>query len=704
MELSFYPFMTKAIVLLFAALLPAVWMIAGVMRSGKVFIPDSRIFYAILSVPVAYVLSAVFANDKNKALLDFNFNTDSLIVILLGVLLSSSIILGVRNRRNFKKVAKVFPRILYLFAGLFVLQIVISKFNISSLSFLQTVTFVDSWMDLSAIFALLVIFLMYGGKKSGKYGVIFRSAIIIALLIFSGAVIYIANVFALLVLASFVYALKAFLSKPQNGGGILRLIPAIVVLIVSLLFVADKVVLQSRIVTTLQSLTGVSFVDVRPNWQGTLDVAKSVAKNSDWNTKLFGTGSGTFADQWRVHKPAEINETVFWNTVFTSGVGFIPTSVITGGVIMLISWLLFFIALFWFVIKTRLSMFGSMALFVWLYILLYPAGVAMILLGFALFGAMVAELVVNRRIKATVYNIKGESKDAFMAYIVIPVFVLLCVFSATVVVHRMVVNYYFEKASQLLLQGKMNDAELLLIRAKKWTDNAFIERSYTQIAFARLVDILKSAQIQESFYKELFKDTLTNVLSHAARAIKTDPYNPVNYILLGSISEQLALLNIEGAYDSAISAYKKAWELDTKNPALPLAIARIYSVSGDKQNAWKYVEESIKLKSNFDAAWYQYGLLALNEKDFEKAIVAFSNVVRVNANHANAMYYLSLLLAQKGQYKESLILMQRVGLLNPNNEDVKRNIAILKQKLQGIEEDAGNENASQSAPKPTTSD
>jgi hypothetical protein len=60
---------------------------------------------------------------------------------------------------------------------------------------------------------------------------------------------------------------------------------------------------------------------------------------------IFGSGPGTFVQDWSLYRPRELNNTIFWNSDFDTGIGFIPTSFITTGAVGAIAWIVF-LALF----------------------------------------------------------------------------------------------------------------------------------------------------------------------------------------------------------------------------------------------------------------------------------------------------------------------------------------------------------------------
>ena len=79
----------------------------------------------------------------------------------------------------------------------------------------------------------------------------------------------------------------------------------------------------------------INVLNVRPSWQSTFDVAQKVYTK----TPVFGSGPGTFGAEWLKYRDASLNSTAFWNVDFTSGIGFIPTSLVTTGIVGAVAWI-----------------------------------------------------------------------------------------------------------------------------------------------------------------------------------------------------------------------------------------------------------------------------------------------------------------------------------------------------------------------------
>ncbi len=682
MGLSFV--VVKMVVVTLIIVLPLLLLLVRKFRHGSMMVPHASVIFASVLLPIAYALSAFFATDQNTALLGFNFNTDSLVIVLLGFLsLILTTLLSVHKGTG-ERIRKAVLVVASAVIVLFLVQVAIQLSGIESLALLGSFQLVGSWLDVAALAGLLVISLLTLHKtaddevnKTHASHIILTTALMLFLGIFT-------NITLVFVLLGAVAVFKLVQAVRISGGATAKagIVLPVIVLCASLLFIVDNTLLDAKISNTIQGWTKVSFVDVRPNWQGTLDVAKGTVMESDMTAKLFGPGAGSFSEQWRMHKPEGVNSTQFWGTNFNNAIGFIPTSIITGGAVVFAAWIIFLLATLWAVVRSRGSALGLATLFIWIFAVLNPVDTLVLMVAFVITGLFVTELARMRLVRVVNHKLRGEGVNKAMVYVVIPVVLLSSIFALLVVSHRSVVNSYLIKASSMMIAGDMNDAEILLNKAKKITDAVLIEQGYTRVALAQLSSLLQENSAEDTeIDQDALQAALANVLAHAQRAIEREPENPANYTALGSISEQLIPLQIEGAGESALAAYAQAFALDPQNPSIPFAMARVYGAMENAEDALKALETSLTLKGNYEPALYQYGLLKLSQEDAETAIQALGTVVQINQNNANALYYLSLALIQEERIEEAIVVMQRVSTLNPDNEEVKQIITALTQQI-----------------------
>jgi tetratricopeptide (TPR) repeat protein len=678
----------KIFLLTAIVVVPLATLLMRRLRHGSIMIPNSGVLIAAGLLPLAYLGSALFAVDKSAALLSLNFNTDSFGAVLLGFLMLMLVVLmGVRKGIS-EKLRTALVYFIYVILGLFILQTIAQIASLDFLSWVALVQPVSSWLDVAALIGLLTITTIVPAPVAaneeaapGRMPLILTSICLLLL----GFVTHVMLVFVLLAIIAGIIIGKDVIErrKMKISFDKKKMVLPLLVLCVSLFFITDTVLLQKKVTNTIQSWTQISFVDVRPNWQGTLDVAKKTVSEGDVKSKVFGPGVGSFSDQWRVYKPVEVNTTDFWNTNFSHGIGFIPTSMVTGGAIVLAGWALFLLVLFWAILRSRGSLLGMATGFMWLFAIYTPISIWVLLLTFVLTGLFVLEQARARVVRVVNYKLRGEEVNKVVAFVIIPVLFLGSVAAALLVLHRGIVNNYLLRASDMMVTGDLNKTEQLLNKAKFFTHAALVEQGYTKIGLARLSALLEeSGQEGNTVEQETLQQALSNVLSHAQRAIEREPQNPANYIALGNISEQLITLNISGAAESAIAAYEQAIILDPYNPSLPYFIARVYGSLEDSEQFVAYLEKALSLKPNFTPALYQYGVLEYSSGNAEVAVQALGQVVQSEQNNANALYYLALALDDVDRIEEALLVMKRVLILNPENAEVADIVMGLEHQMQ----------------------
>ncbi|MCA9362449.1 hypothetical protein KC906_03660, partial [Candidatus Kaiserbacteria bacterium] len=140
--------------------------------------------------------------------------------------------------------------------------------------------------------------------------------------------------FALLVLLYLLSRDKLFKGPSASASSNPRVLIGVTTLVclVSIVFIVAGDYAGKR----MSDLTSVDFVEVRPSLEATMNIAQAVYNGN----ALLGIGPNRFADAWRQYKDPSINETIFWETDFSAGNGYVPTLFVTtgllGGVLVLV--------------------------------------------------------------------------------------------------------------------------------------------------------------------------------------------------------------------------------------------------------------------------------------------------------------------------------------------------------------------------------
>ncbi|TSD04661.1 MAG: hypothetical protein Greene071436_93 [Parcubacteria group bacterium Greene0714_36] len=76
---------------------------------------------------------------------------------------------------------------------------------------------------------------------------------------------------------------------------------------------------------------------------------------------------------------------------------------------------------------------------------------------------------------------------------------------------------------------------------------------------------------------------------------------------------------------------------------------------------------------------FQLGLLYYQKQNFDRAQLEFERAVTINENYANARYFLGLIYDKKKDKARALGEFERIAATNPDNQEVLRVIANLKE-------------------------
>jgi tetratricopeptide (TPR) repeat protein len=503
--------------------------------------------------------------------------------------------------------------------------------------------------------------------------------------------------------------------RPFNSTS---LIVSLIVFVISVLFIIGGAGLGAFI----SKYTGISYVEVRPSLQATADIARSVYQDN----AFLGVGPNKFVDAWRLYKDPSINTTVFWNTDFVAGNGYITTLFITMGVLGILAWLVFLGA---FVISgIRMLMNGSDqdrmwyfiglssfvgGLYIWGMSIAYVPGAVMLMLGALCMGITVtAERALTGR-TATAFSLITNRRTGFI-FTLIVIAVIIGSVSGLYAVGK---HYAAAQEQNAGIQALQTDGSE---RAR-----AYFERSYMlhqsdvyvrrigELQFARLNAILSIPNPTEAEQAE-FGQVVRDGIAAAEEARTIDPLDPENWALLGNMYSVLMGSDIEGVYEKAKEALTRSKELNPKNPLTALNLSILEGRAGNYDSARAYAQEAIQLRPNFTEAfyylsqidivtgnvegairatqsiitlepnnpvrYYQLGVLeaAGNNNNIDNAIASFERAVQLDPNYANAHYLLAIAYDERGRADDARRALEKVLELNPGNQEIIALLEVLR--------------------------
>ncbi len=629
---SFSDFLFGKMALLTAVVLISVIIsVFTAISQGGISLPGWRSLVVISIVPVATIASSLLSTYRSASLMGLGSEFNTAHFILLGFIL---ICLVAANFQSKQRIFWSYIGILGIFSLVSLFHVIRFIFGPETFSFGGIFSSVVSntvggWNELGVYAGLAIIlsfitieFVEIGNKLKWA----FYTALILGLGLLAVTNFYVTTelfglntpltvLVGLVSLFVFVY----FISMNYRSSKKMPVASFIV-----LVFCIIMTIGSSPIATYINEKAGIKqsdVLDVRPTASGTYTVAKELITKGGVVRAIFGVGPNRFAAAWGMFKPAEVNKTIFWNTDFNYGVGYIPSFVITVGILGLLAWLFFLVAIFWAGIrsafagiKDKFSLYLIISsllasFYLWVIALFTVVGITILVLAFFSTGLLAASLIREKAVRVKEYTWKTSQKKGFVA-----VLALILVLIGTIAwgfewSQRYVASMEIKKASSVL-KGEENipEAEALVATA--------IKRSPTNESYLRTFSQLKLIELQADFKKtgkneltEKNRPILEQAIGTAEAAVRQNPTDYQNFIFLGQVYQTAGLLGIEKAGDAALSAYQQAHNLIPSSPLPAYLAGYLYTLAKDSANAKTVLEQALQLKPDFEEAYNLYAEL-----------------------------------------------------------------------------------------------
>lgn len=720
---------SKVMFVLVGVVAALIFFALSVLREGEMRIGAPAALYAFWGLVLVYGISAMFSGDLKDALIGdaFGVHTFAFLALMAATVSATMIFQG-------SKVA-----IVRLYGLLIASGIVLALFHIARVVFgpeaLTFGTFIGnvatplgSWNGLALFFGLLILIALVAIEQLpltaiGKavLGVSSVLALVMLMIVNYFAVWVVLTVVSLVVLIYSLtrkhYRTTEPLLEDETDHSFISSIFATIVFVVSVLFILGG----SSIGAAISNYTGVSYVEVRPSFTATFDIAREVYNNSP----ILGTGPNKFVDAWRLHKDPAINDTIFWNSTFDAGSGFIPTAFITTGIVGAALWLVFFALLlahgfrmlvrtthtdrFWNFIGT--SSFVA-SVYLWGMAVIYTPPAAVLILAAVTTGIFLTSYSTLVPRQAMTLSVAGNRVFGIALVGMTVLIIFGSVGTLYVTGQHYSALYSFNKAFATATENDTIDTiEDRIVAAYDRSSSDVFAREIAQYRLAQ-TEALLTVPEPTTEQQQLFQTAVAEGVNAAQVATELDPQEPLNWQVLGQFYSALAVAGVEGAADRAHEAYERARALDPHNPMLTLLAAQLASRTNDIEGARSLAEEAVDMKRNYTEAllfltqidilnndvegaiartesiisiepsnparYYQLGVLESSAGDTARAIAAFERAVELDPQYANARYLLALAYAGQGRNEDALTQLRAVAESNPENADIKTMIETLE--------------------------
>ncbi|HQU08136.1 MAG: hypothetical protein B7X04_04040 [Parcubacteria group bacterium 21-54-25] len=738
---SAIPFVsTKILILAIGAVLTLVLFVLARLTLGNLILPPLSLIGALWLVPLAYGLSTLFSGTPvSLAVFGHAFDSDTFGFMVLISLLGTFAALSIRRIEQYRTFLRAAG---LLFGVILVVQIgVLVTGNFAPAMLNPGFSIVGSFSDLALVsglglvMMLVVLRFMNVSRATARALGLMGVFALFFLALANDAVTWV--LIALISLGLFVegvmrrtlttapetevdalafvegaegsYAFETLIDtgdSPRANDSGARIAAPLIVLVAALFFLIGG----ATVAGALGNAVHINNATVRPSWQSTI----AVGKDTYHTDALFGSGPDTFGAQLLLYRNASANLTPFWDTDFLSGVGFIPTSFVTTGIIGVLAWLAFLGLFLFFGIRaliareTENSFVRAVAiatfvgmLFVMLELIFNVSGPILLALGLVLAGVFASTLRYFYPEKQRAVSFAQNPRIGFIIVFLLTIVLLASVAVAYVVVGRYMAQTAFLQAQNALASNDLSTAAAAAQQSILFapTDDAY--RLEAVIGIAAINQLVQHASTGSHIDTAKLQAILSQSIAAAQDATRANPDAYQNWIALGSVYNVVVPLNVSGAYSAATKAYQHAAALNPTSPLIPFSLAELAITNKSYKDAETYLTQTVSLKSDYtpailelaqveaqlgkasealkaaEAAAYfipnnpailfQVGVLRLETNDVNGAIQALSQAVALNKEYANALYFLAVAYADNGDYSSALKEIDAVAALSSQN-------------------------------------
>jgi hypothetical protein len=613
---------TKLTLLSLGTLLALCFFVIDRMKRGSISLSFNPIYITATILSVIYFVSSWVGISRYKSLIGSMTEQDTFITVFIGFLfmfLLSS--LAKTSKKIFTILSLFFGSILIAMISQIVRIIVGQKLFGFGILDIPSNTLVGSWGDitiLSLLFLATLVIILETVKLKRWVSVGLGVFLIIPFLfvVLSGLSFdfYFFGVGLLLIIAIASIVIFAYLFSLRRTHKAVEDVPTAVIkkrskISASLIMLLISIVLVlfgAQVNAYLSGITGVTYVEGRPNWQSTLDISQKVLAQKPF----FGSGPNTFDTEWNLNRAVEVNNYIFWNNEYNFGVGFVPTALTTVGIVGFVFWILFYIFVLLLSFKTLFGLgkredstvmsivISVGAILSSLVLVFYSPGIVVVFANTVFIALLIALNVSNYKTR----NINFHSKQwqNFVSTIGFIIILIGCLYVMYIVAFKAIANTYYRSA---VLTTDVDKALLSIQRSIILDPTQSLYYQTEAQVYASKVSAMMS--LPESDIEGKKDELNTHIVNAVNAAVTAEQVSPTDYkakIVTGKILEFFGSIGLKDASQGAIQKYISASAQAPTNP-LPLLFATNVALNtNSKSLAKEYLTRAITLKSDYTDA------------------------------------------------------------------------------------------------------
>ncbi len=699
-----------SLVLIATCLMLFIWAISR-LKGEVAQVPFNLMTLSLILIPATYIVSAIFSSSHQVSFFGRDLGFDSALVLAMLFVLTIFVSLMCKDKTSASRVTIAVWISVFVTIIVHLLHIILPQFFPTLGFFVEASSnTIGRWYDLGLIAGVGAVVSL---ATLELFNFIRPARILLYVLLAINLVMMVVVNFPLLwiivgitSLIFFVYFLSASKAQAPTAP---REIPvaSLVTFIISAVFILGG----TQINNYLSQFLRISYLEARPSFSANFALIKGELKENP----VVGAGPAMFDVAWVTHKPINFNLTEFWNVDFRYGYGLIPTFVVTGGILGLLAWLFFFVMYLYYGAKSlfrpiadnvsRYILVSSFltSFFLWVISFFYVPSFVIVTLTLIFTGIFIGSLYREGIVNVKTYNTNMNPRAGFVYVFLLVVVMLASLAGLWHITTRIIAGVHYQKA---LSAVDIDGAQSHVISAVQLYPTDVYLKTLSEIGVLRLNEVLENTnKLPEADQMVAFRNTLGSTVQAIQAAIEFSPKSYTNHLRLGEIFENLIPLKVADVYTAAKDSYNKARELNTKSPAIVLALARLEVANKDNKAARELITKALELKGNYTDAifllsqidvsegnikqaiinveqativrpndplvFFQLGLLRYQNNDFSGAASAFKNAVVLNNEYDNARYFYGLALDRSKQKPEAIVQFEILNKRYPDNEQVK---------------------------------
>lgn len=478
--------------------------------------------------------------------------------------------------------------------------------------------------------------------------------------------------------------------------------------------------------------------EVSPSLAHTWQIARDTLRDSP----LFGSGPGTWIQDYAKYRSVGVNLSQFWNVRFERGLSAFFTMVAMLGIVGTLLWLILVVSA---VAKSVTHLMKEKNDDLWqAYLTVFTAWITLVFLAFVYnynlthhlaFWLLLAFLGVLVETGEWTWDAKSRPWVATLLSVLFLGIAVASVSGAWLVGQRLAADIAYSASVSSFQKG--DDIQTSIDRLHTAVAlnplNDGYWRNLSQAELVKAGRLLQNRQGEET--DKQLREWVGLAIDHANRAITLSPANVDNWSNLANVTQAIASFT-PGADEQAIAAYTEALKREPNNPTFMEEVGKLHVLRADAfatllsspdaqakkdaeaniaielGKAADWFNKAIAAKPDYAAAHYDLGLvyerqgkvkdavtkleqvLSANRQDvgvaFQLATLyyragdknssrtLFEQIVQLVPDYANARWLLSAIYEEEGRYDDSIVQVEAVQKSNPNDQNVNARLEYLK--------------------------